>query len=256
VTARESDRPAGPDPRARDGSGVGTPGPLVLVIEDEFQMRRFLRTSLGAEGFRVVEAAGGEEGLRAAAQHVPDLVLLDLGLPDLDGTEVTRRLREWSEVPVVVISARGRENDKVAALDAGADDYLTKPFGFPELLARLRVALRHASRVAAERAGEEFACGPLRVDLAARRVFVDGAEIRLTAIEYRLLTTLVRHAGRVVTHRQLLREVWGPGNAGQTPYLRVYMAHLRRKLEPRPLRARIFQTEAGVGYRLRLPDEA
>src|SRR5262245_42168246 len=228
-------------------------GPLILIIEDEAQLRRYLRPSLAAEGYRLVEAEKGEEGLSLASQYVPDIVLLDLGLPDLDGLEVTRRLRQWSDVPVIVLSARGQEKDKVAALDAGADDYLTKPFGFSELLARLRVALRHVARIEAQGVGTEFVAGPLRVDLTARRVFVDGREARLTAVEYKLLTTLIEYAGKVVTHRKLLQAVWGPGHADQVQYLRVYMAHLRRKLEPDAVRPRIFQTETGVGYRLKLP---
>jgi two-component system, OmpR family, KDP operon response regulator KdpE len=241
VTRSGSSRPAS-----------GTPGPLILIIEDEAQLRRYLRPSLAAEGYRLVEAANGEEGLSLASQYMPDLVLLDLGLPDLDGLEVTKRLRRWSDVPIIVLSARGQENDKVSALDGGADDYLTKPFGFPELLARLRVALRHVARIEAQGAGTEFVSGPLRVDLAGRRVFVEDREVHLTAVEYKLLTTLVEHAGKVVTHRKLLQSVWGPNHADQVQYLRVYMAHLRRKLEPDAVRPKIFQTEAGVGYRLRM----
>jgi two-component system KDP operon response regulator KdpE len=229
----------------------GTPGPQLLLIEDEAQLRRFLRLGLTAHGYRLLEAATGDEGLRMAQQYMPDLVLLDLGLPDLDGLEVTRRLRQWSQTPIVVLSARGQETDKVSALDAGADDYLTKPFGLPELLARLRVALRHVAQRTSADGGGEFTAGPLRVDLAARRVWVDGAETHLTALEYRLLAVLIEHAGRVMTHRQLLAAVWGPGNTEQHQYLRVYMAHLRRKLEPDPARPRILQTETGVGYRLK-----
>jgi two-component system, OmpR family, KDP operon response regulator KdpE len=234
-------------------AGRATPGPLILLVEDEAALRRYLRPSLAAQGYRLVEAAGGMEGLGLAKQHVPDLVLLDLGLPDLDGLEVTRRLREWSRVPIIVLSARGQEGDKVDALDAGADDYLTKPFGFAELLARIRVALRHVAELEAGGGATEFSCGPLRVDLAARRTFVDGREVRLTAIEYRLLATLIEHAGKVVTHRQLLQAVWGPGHSGQAHYLRVYVAHLRRKLEDDPTRPRVFRTEIGVGYRLNWP---
>lgn len=232
---------------------AGTPGALILIVEDEAQLRRYLRPSLVAEGYRLVEAGGGEEGLALASQYVPDIVLLDLGLPDLDGLEVTRRLRQWSDVPIIVLSARGQEHDKVAALDAGADDYLTKPFGFPELLARIRVALRHIAMAGAQGAGEEFVAEPLRVDLAARRVFVDAKEVHLTAVEYKLLATLIQNAGKVVTHRMLLQAVWGPGKSDQVQYLRVYMAHLRRKLEPDAVRPRIFQTETGVGYRLSVP---
>ena len=225
--------------------------PLVLVIEDEPQVRRFLRTSLKAHGFAVLEAENGALGLREAAQHVPELVLLDLGLPDLDGTEVVRRLRTWSRVPVLILSARGEERNKVEALDAGADDYLTKPFGFAELLARMRAALRRAARPDGPEESV-LAHGPLRIDLGRRRVELDGQEVHLTPIEFRLLAVLARHSGRVVTHKQLLTEVWGPQSAEETQYLRVYMTHLRRKLEPEPSRARIFHNEAGVGYRLEL----
>ncbi|MGH9867679.1 MAG: response regulator [Candidatus Polarisedimenticolia bacterium] len=234
-------------------SPAETPGPLILLIEDEEQLRRFLRASLSASGYRLVEAATGEEGLALASQYVPEIILLDLGLPDLDGVEVARRLRAWCQSPIIVLSARGQEQDKVAGLDAGADDYLTKPFSFPELLARLRVALRHAAARGRPASGD-FTCGPLHVDLETRRVRVDGREIRLTAIEYRLLTELIRSAGTVITHRQLLQAVWGPGHAHDIPYLRVYMAHLRRKLEADPSRPRIFQTETGVGYRLKVED--
>jgi two-component system KDP operon response regulator KdpE len=231
-----------------------TPGPLLLIIDDEARFRRFLRPSLTARGYRVIEAASGEDGVTMVRQHVPDVVLLDLGLPDLDGLDVTRRIRQWSQVPIVVLSARGQEVDKVTALDAGADDYLTKPFGLPELLARLRAALRHRLKQAGVAPESEFCTGGLRVDLAARQVFANGKEVRLTAIEYRLLEVLVQHAGQVVTHRQLLDAVWGPGHAEQTEYLRVYMAHLRRKLEADPSRPRVFRTETGVGYRLLTDD--
>ncbi|MEW6776203.1 MAG: response regulator [Bdellovibrionota bacterium] len=231
-----------------------TPGPLVLLVEDESQLRRFLRPSLLAHGYRVEEAQTGEEGLSFVRQYNPDLVLLDLGLPDVDGLEVTRRLRQWSNVPVVVLSARGQEQDKVAALDAGADDYLTKPFGLPELLARIRVALRHRLQQEGISPDKEFSYGPLRVDLSTRRVFVEGQEVTLTAIEYKLLQVLVQNAGKVVTHRQLLNAVWGPGHSDQIQYLRVYMAHLRRKLDPNPAKPRIFQTETGIGYRLRVDE--
>jgi two-component system KDP operon response regulator KdpE len=226
-------------------------GRLVLVIEDEGQVLRFLRTSLSAHGYRLVEATTGERGLVEAATRAPELVLLDLGLPDLDGVEVARRIREWSVVPILVLSARGQESDKIRALDAGADDYLTKPFGVGELLARMRVALRHAARVAAGTGESAVETGDLRVDLAARRVFVRGGEVRLTRTEYNLLATLAKHAGKVVTHRQLLKDVWGPGSADQSHYLRVYMGQLRHKLEENPARPRYLLTETGVGYRLR-----
>jgi len=223
--------------------------PLVLVIEDEPQMLRFLRPALQGHGFRLVEATTGEEGIRQAATRAPDLVLLDLGLPDIDGIEVTRRVREWTQVPILVISARGRDDDKVAALDAGADDYITKPFSMPELLARARVALRHAARLGATGASR-LTIRELDIDLEKRRVVVAGKTIHLTPIEYRLLTELARNAGRVMTHSHLLRQVWGPGYAGQSHYLRVYMAQLRRKLEQDPARPRYLLTEPGVGYRM------
>ena len=228
---------------------MSAPRHNVVVIEDDPQIRRFLRTVLPAEGFDVHEAETGERGLVEAATRKPDLVILDLGLPDLDGVEVVRRLREWSTVPVIILSARAREQDKVAALDAGADDYLTKPFGAGELLARLRVALRHAA--SRGQPGEPtFRVGDLEVDLAARRVHLEGAEAHLTPIEYRLLAVLVRHAGLVVTHRQLLRDVWGPAYVEHTHTLRVHMASLRRKIEREPARPRYLRTELGVGYRL------
>jgi len=224
----------------------------VLVIEDEAPVRRFLRAGLVAHGYGVDEAESGELGIRLATEHPPDAVLVDLGLPGIDGHEVVKRLREWSGAPIIVLSARGQEEEKVRALDAGADDYLTKPFGFPELLARLRAALRRAASAASgSPASSVFEEGPLRIDLAERRVFRDGAEVKLTPVEYRLLTTLAKHAGKVVTHRQLLEAVWGPDSPEENHYVRVYMAHLRRKLEPDPVRPRLFVTEAGVGYRLR-----
>jgi two-component system, OmpR family, KDP operon response regulator KdpE len=225
--------------------------PVVLVIEDEPQIRRFLRATLSAHGYRLVEAATAQEGLMHAATRQPEIVILDLGLPDLDGLELTRQLREWSTMPIIVLSARGQESDKVAALDAGADDYLTKPFGVGELLARMRVALRHMARTMQEPGEAVFTVGDLRVDMARRQVFVAHQEVHLTPIEYKLLTTLVRYAGKVVTHHQLLREVWGPGASSETHYLRVYMGQLRHKLEANPARPRYLVTESGVGYRLR-----
>jgi two-component system, OmpR family, KDP operon response regulator KdpE len=235
------------DPERSAGEGVA---PLILVVEDEPSVMRVLRATLPAAGYRMTEATRGEQALVAAATRAPDLVLLDLSLPDVDGVEVTRRLREWSRVPVLVVSARGQERDKVQGLDAGADDYLTKPFGTGELLARIRVALRHAARAAPD-AQSVFEVGELRVDLGARRVFVGGAEVRLTRTEYRLLAALVSHAGRVVSHRQLLTEVWGPGAAGQSHYVRIYLGQLRHKLERDPARPRYLVTETGIGYRLR-----
>jgi two-component system KDP operon response regulator KdpE len=225
--------------------------PLVLVIEDEQSMVRFLRAALTSQGYRLAEAGNGQEGLRQAATRAPDLVVLDLGLPDMDGLEVTRRLREWSPVPVIVLSARGREEDKIKALDAGADDYVTKPFAVGELLARMRVALRHAARTSQESGDSVVTVGGLRIDRLRRQVFVDEAEVRLTPIEYRLLSALAQYPGRVLTHEHLLRQVWGPGYTQQRHYLRVYMAQLRHKLEPDPSRPRYLLTEPGVGYRLR-----
>ena len=224
-------------------------GPVVLVIEDEPPIRRFLRPSLASQGYRVIEAETGEDGLIQAATRQPDLVVLDLGLPDLDGIEVIRRLREWATVPIIVLSARGGESDKVAALDAGADDYVAKPFAVGELLARARVALRHSAQ-GREPGESTFTLRHLRVDLGRRRVWLGDVEVRLTPIEYRLLAVLVRHAGKVLTHRQLLQEVWGPGQVEQTHYLRVYMANLRRKLEADSARPQLLRTEPGVGYRL------
>ena len=223
----------------------------VLVVEDERQVMRFLRATLAAHGYVVHEATTGEQALVEAASRTPELILLDLGLPDIDGVEVTRRLREWSITPIIVVSARGQESDKVQALDAGADDYLTKPFGAEELLARMRVAIRNAARVG-DSGQSVFQTGELKVDLGARLVFLAGTEVRLTRTEYRLLALLVKHAGKVVTHRQLLREVWGPGAVSQSHYLRVYMGQLRHKLEADPARPRYLSTETGVGYRLRL----
>jgi two-component system, OmpR family, KDP operon response regulator KdpE len=223
--------------------------PLILVIEDEAQMRHFLRVSLSGNGYRVVEAETGQSGIAQAAARNPELVLLDLGLPDLDGLAVTQSLRSWAKTPIIVISARGREEDKIKALDAGADDYLTKPFGIGELLARIRVALRNAAR--GESGSSQFVIGNLKVDLARRQVLLSDDEVHLTPIEYKLLTTLVKHAGRVVTHRQLLRAVWGPAASDQTQYLRVYMGQLRHKLERNPGRPEFLTTEPGVGYRLK-----
>jgi two-component system KDP operon response regulator KdpE len=227
-----------------------TQGAKVLLIEDDPQVRRFLRATLAAHGYRLVEADTGDTGLRHASTAQPDVVLLDLGLPDLDGLEVTRRLREWTSTPIIVISARGQEEDKVKALDAGADDYLTKPFGAGELMARLRVALRHAQAQAREAPEPVFTTADVRVDFGRRQVFKADTEVHLTPLEYKLLATLIRHADKVVTHRHLLREVWGPGAAEQTQYLRVFMGQLRHKLETEPARPRFLVTEPGVGYRL------
>jgi two-component system KDP operon response regulator KdpE len=224
---------------------------LVLLIEDEPQMRRFLRITLQGQGYRLIESVTGQEGLTEVATRNPDIVLLDLGLPDIDGLEVTKRLREWSQVPVIVLSAREQEEDKIKALDAGADDYLTKPFGAGELLARIRVALRHMFLQSAGSEKSVFVLDNLKVDLAKRQVFIDDREVHLTPIEYRLLSVLIKHAGKVITHRQLLQEVWGAVYVNQNHYLRIYMGQLRHKLEADPARPRFFINEPGVGYRLK-----
>ncbi|TKB60779.1 MAG: response regulator [Nitrospira sp.] len=225
----------------------------ILLIEDEPEIRRFLRTTLPVHGFRLYEATTGRDGLAEAQARNPDLILLDLGLPDLEGSEVIRQVREWTTTPIIVLSARDQEQVKVAALDLGADDYVTKPFGVNELLARMRAALRHTSRPA-DGGDSVFTLGDLgdlKVDLGRRQVFVSGKEIHLTPIEYKLLTTLIRYAGKVLTHRQLLKEVWGPLHVDEGHYLRVYMRQLRNKLEKNPAHPRYLVTELGVGYRLR-----
>ncbi len=224
--------------------------PVIVLIEDELPIRRFLRATLQTQGYRLFEAATGADGLVEASTRAPDVVVVDLGLPDMEGVEVIRRLREWSSVPIIVLSARGRETDKVTALDAGADDYVSKPFGASELLARIRVALRHAAGIARPDGEGTHTVGEVAVDLVRRRVRVAGREVHLTPIEYKLLTTLIRHAGKVVTHRQLLKDVWGPLHTAEAHYVRVYMAQLRRKLESNPARPRYLLTEPGVGYRL------
>ncbi|HEY4330731.1 MAG TPA: response regulator [Phycisphaerae bacterium] len=223
--------------------------PTILVIEDEEPIRKFLRAGLSAHGYRLIESSTGKDGLVQAASAQPDLIILDLGLPDMDGVDLTRQIREWSKIPIIIVSARGKEQDKVIALDAGADDYLTKPFGVGELLARLRVALRH--RAVSLMDGESvFEIGDLKVDLARRQVSVAGNPVHLTPNEYRLLAILVKYAGRVLTHRQLLKEIWGPDSSQETHYLRVYMNQLRQKLEADPTQPRYLVTESGVGYRL------
>jgi two-component system KDP operon response regulator KdpE len=228
---------------------VSEPRATVLVVEDEPEIRRFLRSALGAEGYRVVEAETGTRGATDAGTHKPDLAVVDLGLPDIDGVEVIRRIRAWSAMPVLVLSARAQEAQKVAALDAGADDYVTKPFGVGELLARVRVALRHAARTAGSGA-TALRFGEVEADFERRRVTRGGRELHLTSLEFRLLACLAQHAGLVVTHRQLLKEVWGPSHVEHTHYLRIYMKQLREKLEPDPLRPRHLLTDIGVGYRL------
>lgn len=221
----------------------------LLVIDDEAAIQRFLRASLDPREYDLTEASDGTTGLRMVATENPDVVLLDLGLPDMDGIEVARRVREWSQVPIIVLSARGQEKDKVDALDAGADDYLTKPFGVGELFARIRVALRHARPN--EPADVVLDAFGVRIDLALRKVERDGVEVHLTPNEYKLLAVLVRHAGRVVTHRQLLKEVWGDAFVDEAHYLRVYMGQLRHKLEADPGQPRLLINEPGVGYRLK-----
>ena len=224
----------------------------VLVVDDEPQIRRFLRTSLGAHHYAVLEAAGGEEAILKTANERPDVVILDLGLPDVDGLEVITRLREWSDVPIIVLSVRDREAAKIEALDRGADDYVTKPFGMGELLARLRAVLRHRLRQVAEE--PVFRSGDLVVDLARRQVTVAGHEVKLAPKEYEILRVLVVHAGKVLTHQQLLRAVWGRGYEQETHYLRVHIGQLRQKLEPNPAQPQHILTEPGVGYRLRDAD--
>ncbi len=224
--------------------------PEILIIEDDPQIRRFLRATFTAEEYRFHEALTAQEGLAQAAARQPDLIVLDLGLPDRDGLEVIRQVREWSRMPIIVLSARGQERDKIQALDSGADDYVSKPFAVGELLARIRAALRRTAALGQAGPVAAFKAGRIEVDLEARVVRVDGSEVHLTPIEYKLLQTLIRHAGKVVTQRQLLLEVWGPQHMEQAQYLRVYMAQLRRKLEADPARPKNLLTEPGVGYRL------
>ena len=225
--------------------------PMILVIEDEPALQKFLRITLETQDYKVILAARGEEGLRHAATTLPDVIILDLGLPDMDGIVVTQRLREWSSVPIIVVTARGKDADKVQALDSGADDYLTKPFSVGELLARVRVALRHRAAANSSTGDPVFELGTLHIDLARRHVQVNGQSVHLTRNEFKLLAVLVKNAGRVLTHQQLLREVWGPGSGNETHYLRVYMNQLRQKLESDAARPKYLLTEPGVGYRLR-----
>jgi len=228
---------------------MNDPGVNVVLIEDEKQIRRFVKAALEAEGITVHEADTGQRGLIEAATRKPDLIIVDLGLPDTDGLDVIRELRGWTELPVIVLSARSQESEKVAALDAGADDYLSKPFGVSELMARIRAHLRRRNQGgAAETPVVRF--GTVEVDLALRQVRRDGEAVHLTPLEYRLLATLVRHAGRVLTHRQLLRDVWGPSHVESNHYLRIYMGHLRQKLERDATQPEHIVTETGVGYRL------
>jgi len=223
----------------------------ILVVDDERPIRRLLHTSLAAEGYEPIEAETAAQGLAMAAREKPDAVLLDLGLPDQDGLDMLRQLREWSKVPVVVVTVRADEAEKVAALDAGADDYVTKPFGMRELLARLRTALRHGTQ--AEVGAPVFVSGRLSVDLTKRRVNVEGQEVKLSPKEYELLRLFVRHAGRVLTHQMILKEIWGPAHADDTQYLRVYVGQLRQKLQDDPAEPTLIRTEPGVGYRFAEP---
>jgi two-component system, OmpR family, KDP operon response regulator KdpE len=227
-----------------------TNAPEILIVEDDDQIRRFLRATLTAEQYRFHEAVTAGEGIAQATARHPDLILLDLGLPDGDGLDVIRSVRQWSQLPIIVLSARGREQDKIAALDLGADDFISKPFGVGELLARVRAALRRSAVIANSAEGTVFRAGAMEVDLESRTVHRDGAEVHLTPIEFKLLQTLIRHAGKVITQRQLLIEVWGPQHSEQSQYLRVYMGQLRRKLEADPAQPRHLLTEPGVGYRL------
>jgi two-component system KDP operon response regulator KdpE len=221
-------------------------GARILIVDDERPIRRFLRTSLSAHGFEIFEAVNGEEALQLAASQRPDLVILDLGLPDIDGIEVTRRLREWTQTPIIILSVRDQENDKISALDAGADDYLTKPFGVGELTARIRAAMRHAAPVEGQ---PIFQSEGLVVDLAHRLITLNGSEVSLTPTEYDLLKLLIQHAGKVLTHRQLLRQVWGAPYEDQAHLLRVNISNLRHKIEADPTQPTYILTEPGVGYR-------
>ncbi len=228
---------------------MNTAPAIILVVEDELPIRRFLRPAIEAAGWRLVEAETAAAGVLEATQARPDVIVLDLGLPDADGIEVIRRVREWSAMPIIILSARGQETDKVAALDAGADDYVQKPFSVGELIARLRAALRHSASRAQPSADSTIIAGDIAIDLVKRTVTRRGQTVHLTPLEYKLLTTLARHAGLVMTHRQLLKEVWGPGHAEDSTYVRMFMRQLRQKLENDPTQPRHLLTETGVGYR-------
>lgn len=227
---------------------------LVLIIEDDPPMRKFLRTGLGSQGFRVRDVDAGQPGIHEVRMHKPELIILDLGLPDMDGVDVIRKVRDWTRTPIIVLSARSQESQKIEALDAGADDYLTKPFSFGELLARIRVALRNAIQRENLDSVTTYCNGRLAIDLGNRIVTVDGENIHLTPIQYRLLVTLVKNSGKVMTHRQLMREVWGPSYSESAHYLRIYVSQLRQKLESDPAKPSLLLTESGVGYRLVGPD--
>ncbi len=226
--------------------------PIIVVIEDDPPIRRFLKTGLGSHGFKVFEADTGKQGLIEAGVRKPDLIILDLGLPDMDGVEVVKSVREWTQIPIIILSARGEEQHKIEVLDAGADDYLTKPFGLGELLARIRVALRHSLRNPEQPQSEVFTTGDLRVDLGNRSVFLGEQEIALTPIQYRLLSLLVRNAGKVLTHHQIVAEVWGPSYGENAHYPRIYMSQLRHKLEEDPTNPKYLITVSGIGYRLKV----
>lgn len=230
---------------------MGKLGALILVVDDEPQIQRFLRPALESQGWQVVEADTGEEALIQASTRAPELILLDLGLPGVQGIDVLRQVREWSSIPIIILSARGDEAGKVEALDSGADDYLTKPFSVAELLARIRAALRHSQQRNQQLEPAEITVGDLRLDLARRQVWLRDGEVHLTPLEYKLFATLVKHAGKVLTQQFLMREVWGEAYLRETHYLRIYMRQLRHKLEADPTRPRYLQTEPGIGYRLR-----
>lgn len=229
--------------------------PVIIIVEDELTIRQFLRTGLRCEGFTVYEADTGKRGIIEAGMRKPDLLILDLGLPDMDGIEVIKAIRKWSTLPIIVLSARSQEQQKIDALDMGADDYLTKPFGIGELIARIRVALRHANRKEQSLSSDVLVTGGLKVDFNKRLVSVDDREIALTPIQYRLLAVLAKNAGKVMTHRQILKEVWGPPYQDNVHYLRMYMSQLRHKLEIDPAQPRYLVTESGLGYRLKIKDE-
>jgi two-component system KDP operon response regulator KdpE len=229
--------------------------PVIIIVEDERAIRQFLRTALRLQGFTVYEADTGKRGIIEAGMRKPDLLILDLGLPDMDGIEVIEAIRKWSTLPIIVLSARSQERQKVDALDLGADDYLTKPFGVDELIARIRVALRHANRKEQSLSNDVLVTGSLKVDLNKRLVSIDDREIALTPIQYRLLAALAKNAGKVMTHRQILKEVWGPPYQDNVHYLRMYMSQLRAKLEINPAKPQYLLTESGLGYRLKIKDE-
>jgi two-component system KDP operon response regulator KdpE len=226
--------------------------PVIVVIEDDPAIRLFLRTGLSAHGFKVFEADRGKQGIIEAGVRKPDLIILDLGLPDMDGVDVIKTIREWSTMPIIILSARSNEQNKIDALDAGADDYLTKPFGLGELLARIRVSMRHSVSCPEQDQNGVFTSGALKVDLLKRQVFVGDREVHLTPIQYRLLSVLIKNAGKVLTHQCLLKEVWGPSYKENSHYLRIYMSQLRQKLETDPAQPQYLLTESGIGYRLKI----